>query len=97
MKITYPVVVDWEADSHTWDGDPKVALEAAIDALDAEKMLDGRWAYLADETGEWYALTADEMRQYGAAVLNGEQTECYSIWCAETGKLIDNPTDDQAR
>lgn len=67
------------------------AVNAAVAHLDAVGHGSG-YAYRAEETGSWYAVTSDDMAELGAAILAGRATQAYSLWCAGCGEEIDDPT-----
>lgn len=67
------------------------AIAAAVDHLDAIEH-DHGYAYRAEETGSWYAVTVDDMAEFGAAVLAGRASQAYSLWCAGCGEEIEDPT-----
>lgn len=56
---------------------------AAIDQLDAWREGDG-WRYLADETGDCYDITDDELAELAEMLASGAP-DAYSLWCAQTG------------
>lgn len=59
----------------------------AADYLDATRLPDGRWAYLARETGRWYRLDAVDMARlawYLDYAHPAVRRDAYSLWCADT-------------
>lgn len=46
-----------------------------------------RAAHYADETGQWYWLTADDLR-YAIACADEHGADAYSHWCAGAGKPV---------
>ncbi len=56
------------------------AIAAAAGYLEASQS-DAGWTYLAEETGETFLVTDDNMAKLGAAVLAGRASDAYSYWC----------------
>lgn len=90
-SITYAYVEHGEQRSAEQACTTEQAVAAAVDHLDAVAH-NGGYAYRAEETGSWYAVSADDMAELGAAVLGGRASEAYSLWCAGCGDEIDDPT-----
>lgn len=94
--ITYCYVAAGEQRSAEHTCTTECAIAAAVSHLDAIEH-DGGYAYRAEETGSWYAVVADDMAEFGAAVLAGRATEAYSLWCAGCGAEIEDPTGQTVR
>ncbi len=66
------------------------AIAAAAGYLEASQS-DAGWTYLAEETGETFVVTDDNMAKLGAAVLAGRASDAYSYWCTSCGhELVKN-------
>jgi len=61
--------------------DPR--LTRAAEYVDAVELPDGRWAHYADETQQWYAVSAETLAEL-ADYLDRDPLDGYSFWCAET-------------
>jgi oligoendopeptidase F len=62
----------------------------AVEKIGASKNADG-YVYRADETGEWYQLTEDEMVELSDLMHDPDpaiRNDAYSHWCNATGTLI---------
>jgi len=81
--ITYTHLVDMTETSGEWTGLASEAVAAAVEYLDAVQLDDGDYTYLAEETGEWCTVDADDMAMAGAAIVAGAD-DWYSTWCAVT-------------
>lgn len=62
---------------------------AAEEALGINVVIaaNGRAAHYADETQQWYWLTADDLR-YAVTCAQEYDTDAYSHWCAGTGRPV---------
>lgn len=58
-------------------------LARAAAHLSAVRIGRAKWAYYADETRCWYAVTSDDLRSL-CAYLDDETSGGYSRWCADT-------------
>ena len=76
--------------SYSVEVDPEAAETAAVQALGAVEV-DGEWYYLADEAGEVYELSSDDLVSYGAGLLD-ERGVDYSLWCSMSGKMVTAPS-----
>lgn len=73
----------------TWTGDRSAAIARGVEALAANECEDGTYIYRASdaEGGDYYVVTADEVAELGAALLDGRSlSEAYSIWCSSAGR-----------
>lgn len=71
-------------------GSPSDALVATEIELPIEPIeYDGMYAYRADETATWYAVTEDDLIDLAERVSRGHD-EAYSRWCADT---VSDPID----
>ena len=90
MKIQYTYVQNGTPETDVWQGDSRVAIEAAAVHLGAISTKRG-YVYLAEENDEAYRVTKAEMMQAGAAILS-HADDWYSIWCSNTGKQLSRKT-----
>lgn len=88
--ITYAYLDGHAAESAEWIGAREDAISAASEQLGADLVDGGDYAYTASaqEGGGTYRVTADELAEYGAAILSGRGAEAYSLWCAATGTEV---------
>lgn len=91
MTITYSYVEHDEQRSAEHPCTAEQAVAAAAAHLGAVAH-GGGYAYRAEETGSWYAVSIGDMAELGAAALAGRASEAYSLWCAGCGAEIDDPT-----
>lgn len=59
---------------------------------------DNGYIYRADETSEWYRVTAEELIELSDLLHHSDvdiRRDAYSHWCSSTGELIGS--DDKAR
>lgn len=69
------------------------ALAAAAEnalGIDIVIAANGRAAYHADESNEWYWLSADDLR-YAIACRDEHGSDAYSHWCSASGKPVCTP------
>ena len=86
--IQYRWLEDGVVRESYWDGDPNLALEAAIERLGAEYDAEaGAWTYRAPESGEAVLVEEEDLMEAGAAVLAGVP-DWYTVWCAGTGTPV---------
>lgn len=62
------------------------AAESAL-GIDIVIAANGRAAYHAAETDEWYWLSSDDLR-YAVACRAEHGSDAYSHWCAASGTLV---------
>lgn len=71
--------------SGAWTGPRAEAIQAAVDALDAEG-IDGDYVYHDEASDARWVNTGDDLAKLGAALLDGHSIGAsYSLWCAATG------------
>lgn len=68
-------------------------LDIGIKHLNAVELRDGDFAYHAEETDEWYRVTATDVEELGAA-LRDKEPNAYSFWCAGCGERVDDTDHD---
>lgn len=85
------VTADAEAVSEADGGQnrPGAGVRAGVARLNAHRLPDGDYVYLAYETGGWWRCTEGEVAELGAALLAGSR-DAYSLWCTGTGELVDD-------
>lgn len=63
----------------------KTNLERAAEYVSATQLEDGNWAYFADETSSWWAVSSEELEDL-CDYLDDEDPEvsrdAYSHWCS---------------
>ena len=86
--ITYHWMKNGMVMEGTWEGNPNLALEAAIEHLGAwyDPGSEG-WIYRAPESGELVILEEDELLEAGAAIMAGVP-DWYTVWCANAGAPV---------
>lgn len=70
-----------------YTGSRETAIAAAAEHLAAYRQ-GGEYRYIAKDTGETYEVTADELAELGAGLIEEPNGDCYSLWCTWAGSLI---------